>query len=110
MPNVGEQPLGTEPSPPCIKTLGTLHAIPHRTRFAMDLCLEEVLSNIIRHGYNSSRNGIIRIRCLAHWEGDISLVVDEEAPRFNPLANQRPLAPIPVLDIPMGGRGTHLLK
>jgi hypothetical protein len=36
--------------------------------------------------------------------------VDEEAPRFNPLAFQCPPAPSPLQDIPVGGRGIHLLK
>src|ERR1700686_4215561 len=96
--------------PPWIERLAPLHAIPDRTRYAMDLCMEEVLSNIIRHGYPSNVEGFIRIRCLTHRDGYITLVVEDEAPPFNPLLFQASPLPGSLGDNWGGGQGIHLLK
>jgi anti-sigma regulatory factor (Ser/Thr protein kinase) len=96
--------------PPWVENLASLHAIPDRTRYAMDLCLEEVLSNIVRHGYKSEANGIIRISCLMQREGCLSLVVEDGAPAFNPLIfESRPFSPS-LGEVSVGGQGIHLLK
>jgi serine/threonine-protein kinase RsbW len=96
--------------PPWIEKLASQHELPDRTRYAMDLCLEEVLSNIIRHGYESNADGNITIRCLTGRAGYVSLVVDDEAPRFNPLVFQDPRFGRSAVDIPPGGQGIPLLK
>jgi anti-sigma regulatory factor (Ser/Thr protein kinase) len=96
--------------PPWIERLASLHAIPGRTRFAMDLCLEEVLSNIIRHGYSGKEESVISIRYLTDRDGFFTLVVEDEAPPFNPLAVRDPPSPQSLEDISEGGQGIHLLK
>jgi serine/threonine-protein kinase RsbW len=96
--------------PPWIERLASLHVIPDRTRYAMDLCLEEVLSNIIRHGYKGKADGVMRIRYLAHRDGFFTLVVEDEAPPFNPLVVADPPFPRSLEDISGGGQGIHLLK
>jgi anti-sigma regulatory factor (Ser/Thr protein kinase) len=42
--------------PPWVEKLAARHALPERTQFAMDLCLEEAISNVIRHGYSGESN------------------------------------------------------
>jgi serine/threonine-protein kinase RsbW len=96
--------------PPWIEKVASQHALPDRTRYAMDLCLEEVLSNIIRHGYDSDADGSIMIRCLTERAGYVSVVVDDEAPPFNPLVFQDPRLARSAVDIPPGGQGIRLLK
>ncbi len=61
--NSGCEPLTLESKlseiariPPWIEKLAALHSIPERARFAMDLCLEEAVSNVIRHGYAGEPN------------------------------------------------------
>src|SRR5579863_7885717 len=79
--------------PPWLESLAALHAIPSRIQFAMDLCLEEVLSNIIRHGYGGESGHEIVIRHQTHRNGLFTFVVDDEAPLFNPLTVPRPPVP-----------------
>src|SRR5579863_8090537 len=55
--------------PSWLEHLASLHAIPDQTRYAMDLCLEEVLSNIVRHGYKSEGDGAIKISCHMQRDG-----------------------------------------
>jgi sigma-B regulation protein RsbU (phosphoserine phosphatase) len=96
--------------PPWIEKLALLHAIPDRTRYAMHLCLEEVLSNIIRHGYGGEPDHTIRIRHFINRDGCFTLVVEDEAPPFNPLVVSDPPLPRSVEDTSEGGQGIHLLK
>jgi anti-sigma regulatory factor (Ser/Thr protein kinase) len=76
----------------------------------MDLCLEEVLSNIIRHGYAGEPNHVLIIRHQTHREGFFTLVVEDEAPPFNPLLFHDPRFPPSPEDISGGGMGIHLLR
>ena len=55
-------------------------------------------------------DGVIRIRCLTNRDGYITLVVEDEAPPFNPFLFQGPPLPRSLGDISGGGQGIHLLK
>jgi serine/threonine-protein kinase RsbW len=70
--------------PPWVAYLASAYSIPENTRYAMDLCLEELLSNIIRHGYRDefSRPIIVHYSTVQDL---FLLVIDDEAPPFNPL-------------------------
>lgn len=96
--------------PPWIEKLAARHGIPSRIRFAMDLCLEEILSNIVRHGYGSEPNHALVIRHRINREGSFTLVVEDQAPRFNPLLVSDPPVPHSLEEVSGGGHGIHLLK
>jgi anti-sigma regulatory factor (Ser/Thr protein kinase) len=102
------------PIAPWIERLGLQHAIPHNVRFAMNLCLEEALSNIIRHGYNNAPDRFITVRFSAPRENSFAFVIDDDAPHFNPLElpDAPPVAPSDSLthDAPIGGQGLRLLR
>jgi len=95
--------------PPWIERLASLHAISDRTRYAMDLCLEEVLSNIVRHGYACESSRAIIIRYVSQRDG-FTLVVEDEAPPFNPLITEDPPIPRSLENASVGGQGIHLVK
>lgn len=95
---------------PWINKLASAHAISSRTQFAMELCLEEVLSNIIRHGYAGASNRTVFIRYEMPRDAFITLVVEDEAPPFNPLLVQAPPAPQSLENLSAGGQGIRLLK
>jgi anti-sigma regulatory factor (Ser/Thr protein kinase) len=96
--------------PPWIETLAALHSIPERARFAMDLCLEEAVSNVIRHGYAGEPNHEVTLRCETHRDDFITIVVEDDAPPFNPLLVREPPAPASLADVSVGGQGIHLIK
>jgi serine/threonine-protein kinase RsbW len=96
--------------PPWLESLAAQDAIPSRIQFAMDLCLEEVLSNIIRHGYGGESSHEIVIRYQAQHNGFFTIVVEDDAPRFNPLTVPNPPVPRSLEDVSGGGQGIHLLK
>lgn len=115
--NSGCEPLTLESElseiariPPWIERLAALNAVPERTRFAMDLCLEEAVSNVIRHGYAGEPNHALTVRCEMHRDGFITLVVEDDALPFNPLLVREPPVPASLSDVSVGGQGIHLMK
>jgi anti-sigma regulatory factor (Ser/Thr protein kinase) len=95
---------------PWIEKLASLHDLPERVRYAMDLCLEEAVSNVIRHGYAGGSNHALTVRCESHPDGLLTLVVEDDAPPFNPLLVGEQVLPISLGDVAVGGQGIHLLK
>jgi serine/threonine-protein kinase RsbW len=85
-------------------------AIPQDTQFAMNLCLEEVLSNIIRHGYSGDSDHRIAVHFDFQKGVRFTFIVDDQAPLFNPL--EAPELPSIDLqnDVQLGGQGIRLLR
>ena len=95
---------------PWIERLASRYKIPANTQFAMKLCLEEAVSNIIRHGYAGDPDHSIVIRFTSPREDYFVFVVEDEAPHFNPVELPE-LPPLSSLeDIAVGGQGVRLLR
>jgi len=94
---------------PWIEALATRYAIPENVVFAMNLCLEEALSNVIRHGHRG-QGGSLTIQLAVPHEGQFVLIVDDDAPRFNPLEQEPPPAYSPEDSTQIGGQGIRLIR
>jgi serine/threonine-protein kinase RsbW len=96
--------------PPWIERLASQFSIPETTQYAMNLCLEEVLSNIVLHGYAGKPDGPINIQFTRPREGYFVIVVEDEAPPFNTVDSPE-LPPLNALeDSQIGGQGIRLLR
>ena len=95
---------------PWIENLACQHAIPEETQFAINLCLEEALSNIMRHGYAGAPNREIEIRYSMPQTGVFCFVIDDKAPSFDPVTAIEPPIPVSLEDSSVGGQGLRLLK
>jgi anti-sigma regulatory factor (Ser/Thr protein kinase) len=96
--------------PPWVEGLAHRFSIPDSTQFAINLCLEEVLSNTIRHGYAGQDGHPIAIRFSKPREDYFVFVVEDHAAPFNPVDSPE-LPPISVLDeSAVGGQGIRLLR
>jgi serine/threonine-protein kinase RsbW len=70
-----------------IEHLAAEYAISDNTQFAMNHCLDEVLSNVIRHGYAGQPGRLILVRFASSpRDGYFTFVIEDEAPHFNPLS------------------------
>lgn len=96
--------------PPWVEKIVARHALPERTQFAMDLCLEEAISNVIRHGYSGESNHEINVRCENRPPDSITLIVEDGAPPFNPLLVPAPRVADSVNEMAVGGQGIHLVR
>jgi len=76
----------------------------------MELCLEEVLSNIIRHGCSNQPDQSIAIQFCSPRENYFVLVVEDEGPPFNPVDAPELPAFNPHADPQIAGQGIHLLR
>ena len=97
--------------PAWIERLAGKWAVDNRTHYAIHLCLEEAVSNVIRHGYAGNSDGnIVTISCCEAPSGHLLFTVEDTAPLFDPLST----SPAPLLDadggIHIGGRGLDLLR
>jgi len=95
---------------PWIERLASRHAIPANTQFAMNLCLEEVLSNIIRHGYSGQAGHSIAVRFASPRKDYYIFSVEDEAPPFNPVEAPELPALNALDDTGVGGQGIRLLR
>ncbi len=94
--------------PQWVERLGSQHGIPADIQFSIDLCLEEVLANIILHGYAGSPDHTIVVRYRTLPKSFV-FIVDDEAPHFNPLDRPKPTA-ASYDEMQVGGLGIHLLR
>lgn len=93
-----------------LEGLATQYSIPPDTSFAMELCLEEVVSNIIRHGYAGATDRFVEIQFAEPQPAQFLLIVEDQARRFNPLEVPEPPAPVSLEDVRPGGLGILLLR
>lgn len=85
------------------------HSINERVISQIDLSLEEVFSNIVRHGFDDRIDHEILIQVNVH-RGAVEVRVEDDGSEFNPM-----LAPVPDLEAPLerrrvGGLGIHLVR
>jgi serine/threonine-protein kinase RsbW len=92
-----------------VRQFGELHDIPGRTLYAVNLALDEIVTNIILHGYDPGHAEPIAVRMDAQ-AGELRAEVRDGGRAFNPLS-----APLPDLTGPLekrtlGGLGIHLVR
>lgn len=78
-------------------------------RHDLRLAVEEVCSNVIRHGYGPGRPGPIRLE-VRELADRYEIAIEDRAAPFDPAS-----APVPDLtldweDRPLGGQGWHLVR
>jgi len=96
--------------PAWIEGLAGQYGIPDHIQLAMNLCLEEAVSNIIRHGYARDTERSIVLNFTMPREGFFVFAVEDEAPRFNPLDGPE-LGALNECDDPrVGGQGIRFLR
>ena len=100
---------------PWVESLAAEHQLPAELSFAVDLCLEEAVSNVIRHGYNGQPDRPIAIHCSlrrpADGAAELAFAIEDQAPHFNPLEAIQAEAGSQTLDeLVPGGQGIRLLR
>lgn len=85
------------------------HNIPGEVVSALQLALEEVVTNVIVHGYRKSGSKTVHVRLTA-GTGEVVAEVEDAAPAFDPLARAAPDLEQPLEDRPIGGLGIHLVR
>lgn len=92
-----------------VRLFGDLHEVPGRTLYAVNLALDEVVTNIVLHGFDDATNQDVEARLVVK-DGVITAEIEDGGRAFNPLE-----APVPNLtasldERTLGGLGIHLVR
>ena len=79
------------------------------TGFALNLSLEEILTNVIKYAYDDDDKHTILVRLHLN-EGEVYMEVEDDGRPFNPLESETPDIHAPLDERPLGGLGIHLVK
>jgi anti-sigma regulatory factor (Ser/Thr protein kinase) len=77
--------------------------------YATQLVLEEVLSNIIRHGFQDGEPHGIALT-LSVGESGVELSVADDGREFDPTLAESPRLDVPLEEWRVGGLGLHLVR
>ena len=92
-----------------VTEFGGLNNLSPKVLFAVNLALEEILTNIISYGYEDNNEHVIVIRLSLKDEELVAEVEDDGRP-FNPLEVPEPDISRPLEDRKIGGLGIHLVR
>jgi len=104
--NLANQPAVIEDSRLAIVAFLEPLGIVARTMNRVEVVLEELLSNLIRHGHNV--NSIMV--AAGYRTGSIDLVVEDDGDAFDPLGKPDPDPFTSLADAPLGGLGIALVR
>lgn len=84
---------------------------PQSTRFALELSLEEALTNVVSYGFqDSAADPQIRIECYRLPEGRVAVRLIDNGIPFDPTTIAEPEVPASIEDAKIGGHGVQLMR
>jgi serine/threonine-protein kinase RsbW len=84
-------------------------SLPARAIYRIELVLEEILSNILRHGSDESSPLPVELR-VALDAGGVTLTFEDHGPPFNPTEVPEPDRPDSIESARVGGWGISLVR
>lgn len=79
-------------------------------RYAVELAVDEIVTNAISYGYPQGGSGIVEVTMTVD-EASVSLVISDDGMPFDPLdADHQPTLDGDIEDRPIGGLGIHFVR
>jgi anti-sigma regulatory factor (Ser/Thr protein kinase) len=91
------------------ESFATQHDISGRLRYHLLVSIEEILTNIIKYGFDEAGVHPIHIT-FRRVEDQIEMEFEDRGREFNPLEIGEPDLDIPLEERKLGGLGIHLVK
>jgi serine/threonine-protein kinase RsbW len=88
---------------------GEEHQLPAEVVMTIHLVLDEVVANIINHGYDDTAEHQIRVT-LAFDDAELGIRVEDDGRAFDPLQAPPPDLDLPLEERPVGGLGIHIVR
>ncbi|WP_291718480.1 SpoIIE family protein phosphatase [Magnetospirillum sp. 64-120] len=86
------------------------HGLPDRISFNLNLCLDELITNIVSYGYDDSHHHDIHVR-FSLDNGCLMTEIIDDGKEYNPFTDApEPDLALEVDDRPIGGLGVFLVK
>jgi len=83
--------------------------LPENALYVVNLVLEEILTNIVKYGFDDDEVHDLDVRLLVGAE-EISIEFEDSGREFDPLSVSPPPPDESFLDMEPGGRGIHLVR
>lgn len=74
----------------------------------LELVIEELVVNVIKHGYDDNRRGRIALEVVV--EPDLAITLSDDGDPFDPLAAAPPDIDLDTDDRPIGGLGIYFVR
>ena len=85
------------------------HRVGERARYAADLALEELGTNILGYGFAEGAAAAFRF-CVSVDPDQIELVFEDDGRAFDPTAAPTPRRPPALEETALGGLGIHMVR
>ncbi len=92
-----------------LEEFGSKHNLHTEELYALNLCLEEIVTNIIRYAWPEGGDHTIDITVNVN-EQEFKIVVEDDGVPFNPCEVPEPDMSIPAAQRKVGGLGIHLVR
>ena len=92
-----------------VRQFGDLHEVPSRALYALNLALDEVVTNVVRHGFDDPSGHELQAQVTIQGE-NLTTVVSDPGRAFNPLDVAPPDLNAPLAERALGGLGVHLVR
>lgn len=92
-----------------VRRFGELHEVPSRALYAVNLALDELVTNTILYGFEDPAGQSFSVRVEVSG-ADLRAELVDEGRAFNPLDVPPPNLDAPLRDREVGGLGLHLVR
>lgn len=92
-----------------VRQFGELHEVPSRTLYAVNLALDELVTNVILYGFDAPEGREVTVK-IATAGGELVASVTDDGRPFNPLEVKAPDLDAPLERRDLGGLGVHLVR
>lgn len=88
---------------------GQVHGLPEILMSEVNICLDELFTNIVMYGYKDDSEHVIRFRINLNGNALLLIIEDNGLP-FNPLMKKDSELPADLDKAKIGGLGIHIVK
>jgi serine/threonine-protein kinase RsbW len=92
-----------------VRQFGELHDVPSRTLYAVNLALDELVTNVILYGFKDASGQAVTVQ-VSTAAGELIAAVVDDGGEFNPLEVLPPDVAAPLEERELGGLGIHLVR
>ena len=92
-----------------VEEFGDAHGLPDPKVFGVNLALDELITNVVMHGFGGVKDPEIRVT-LRIETGKLVLIMEDDGRPFDPTEDSKPDLTSAVAERPIGGLGLHLVK
>jgi serine/threonine-protein kinase RsbW len=92
-----------------VRQFGELHEVPSRTLYAVNLALDELVTNVVLYGFEQAAGREVLVRIATAGQDLVASVLDD-GKAFDPLQAPPPDLTAPLEERALGGLGIHLVR